>query len=82
MRTTVSINDELLVRAKKRASDADMTLSGYLEETLRLRLAEPPPGRPAPVELPVSRGGRPRPGVDLTSDGALFEILDDETPAR
>jgi hypothetical protein len=30
------------------------------------------------VELPVSPGGTPRPAVDLSSNAALFELLDED----
>jgi hypothetical protein len=82
VRTTVSLDDELLARAKHEAEKAGITLSRYLEEALRLSLAAPPARASGPVELPVSEGGEPRPGVDLTSNASLFELIDedDRTP--
>jgi hypothetical protein len=77
MRTTVTIADELLEAAKQRARARGQTLGGLVEDALRRELAltdEPP----AAVEIPVFRGGTgPRPGVDLTSNRALYELLDE-----
>ncbi|MEA2189096.1 MAG: hypothetical protein QOK16_4107 [Solirubrobacteraceae bacterium] len=77
MRTTVTIDDELLEAAKHRARLRGQTLGGLIEAALRreLALADEPP---AAVEIPVFRGGTgPRPGVDLTSNRALYELLDE-----
>jgi toxin-antitoxin system PIN domain toxin len=43
MKTTISIADDLLERAKTRASEEKKTLRAVVEEALRLRLAEGPP---------------------------------------
>ena len=77
MRTTISIHDELLKTAKLRARERGLTLGGLIEDALRRELSvrEEPPAR---VDLPVFRGGNgPRPGVDLTSNRALYELLDE-----
>lgn len=76
MRTTVSIDDELLESAKRRAAERGKTLGQVLEDALRRELAAPAPTeRPT---VPVFRGGTgPRPGIDLTSNRALHEALDE-----
>jgi len=77
MRTTVTIDDELLEAAKRRARLRGLTLGGLVEAALRreLALADEAPAAP---EIPVFRGGTgPRPGVDLTSNRALYELLDE-----
>ena len=77
MRTTVSIADDLLVAAKDRAAARRQTLSELVEGAVRRELAmrEERAERPA---VPVFRGGTgPRPGVDLSSNAALHELLDD-----
>lgn len=79
MRTTVSISDELLDAAKRRARERGQTLGGLVEAALRreLALGEEPVERPA---IPVfTRGTGTRPGVDLTSSRALHEVLDEAT---
>jgi hypothetical protein len=80
MRTTISIHDELLKSAKIRARERGVTLGGLVEDALRRELsvdyesAERPP-------VPIFRGGNGlRPGVDLTSNRALYELLDEGVP--
>jgi hypothetical protein len=77
MRTTVSISDELLAAAKRRAHERGQTLGDVVDAALRRELSDPdqPVERPA---VPVFRGGTgPRPGIDLTSNRALHEALDE-----
>jgi hypothetical protein len=80
MRTTISIADELLKSAKLRAKERGTTLGAFVEDALRRELsvnyesADRPP-------IPVFRGGNGlRPGVDLTSNRALYELLDEGVP--
>ncbi len=76
MRTTISVDDNLLAAAKARGREKGQTLGQVIEAALRRDLAEPS-DRPV-VALPVFRGGDgPRPGVDLRSNRALLEVLDD-----
>ncbi|HEY1732910.1 MAG TPA: ribbon-helix-helix protein, CopG family [Acidimicrobiales bacterium] len=76
MRTTVAIDDNLLAAAKARARDQGATLGQLIERSLRRELTDPRPG--AAVALPVFTAGTgPRPGVDLRSNRALAELLDD-----
>lgn len=75
MRTTVTINDELLASAKSVPRRRGYSLGRLLEDALRRELAERRVNRPPTV--PVFRGGTgPRPGVDLRSNRALAELLD------
>ena len=77
MRTTVSISDELLAAAKRRARERGQTLGEIVDAALRRELGQPDhPGERPPV--PVFRGGTgPRPGIDLTSSRELHEALDE-----
>ncbi len=77
MRTTVSISDEILVAAKRRARERGQTLGQLVDAALQRELSQPDrPSDPRPV--PVFRGGTgPRPGIDLTSNRALSEALDE-----
>lgn len=76
MRTTVSISDELLSSAKERARRQGLTLGQVVEAGLRRELAAT--DEPDVPELPVfTRGTGPRPGIDLTSNRALAEALDE-----
>ncbi|MBI3257101.1 MAG: antitoxin [Actinobacteria bacterium] len=75
MRTTVAIDDHLLASAKDEARTRGLTLGRLIEEALRHELARRSEPRPA---VPVFRGGGGvRPGVDISSNRALYEALDD-----
>jgi hypothetical protein len=75
MRTTVTINDDLLAAAKAAARRRGHSLGQLLEDALRRELAGP--SAEATPEVPIFRGGTgPRPGVDLRSNRALSELLD------
>ncbi len=80
MRTTVSIADELLAAARARAQRSGQTLGAFIEAALRRELAAPGATEALP-EVPVFRGGTgPRPGLDLNSNRALAEALDEDQP--
>ena len=75
MRTTVKIDDALLVEAKTRAAMSGRTLNQIVEDALRAAFARRPAGDP-PVDLPVFAGGRLMPGVDLDDSAALLDLMD------
>ena len=77
MRTTVSIRDDLLRRARQLALERSCTLSDLVEESLQRTLATPTaliPPRPAP--LPTFAGRGVQPGVDLDSGASLLEVME------
>lgn len=77
MRTTVSISDELLAAARRRARERGLTLGDVVDAALRRELGQPDELGERP-SVPVFRGGTgPRPGIDLTSNRALHEALDE-----
>jgi hypothetical protein len=76
MRTTVAIEDRLLAGARQRARARGLTLGQLVEAALRRELATPPAPAATP-EVPVYAGvGGLRPGIDVTSNRALREVLD------
>ena len=80
MRTTVSIDDALLERAKRRAADEGETLGSYLEEALRQRLAAIADDNAQSIDVPVFDGGPSgglHPGIDPSSNRALYDALDE-----
>ena len=80
MRTTISVEDQLLVAAKRRARDLGLTLGQLIERGLQRELALAQPGS-RPPEIPVFRGGTgPRPGIDLDSNRSLHETVDEGLP--
>ena len=77
MRTTVSISDELLAAAKRKARELGVSLGEVIDAALRRELAVGRGTDDRPV-VPVFHGGTgPVPGLDLTSNRALHERLDD-----
>ena len=77
MRTTVSISDELLSAAKRRARERGQTLGEVVDAALRRELAATTDHGDHP-SVPVFHGGTgPRPGIDLSSNRALHEALDE-----
>lgn len=78
MRTTLAIRDDLLAEAKRRALDGNSTLSGFIEETLRVALARPKASkrRCGKVSLRTFRGRGLRPGVDINHTAALLDVME------
>lgn len=77
MRTTLSISDELLIAAKRRAHERGQTLGALVDAALQRELAATD-AAPTGPPVPVFRGGTgPRPGIDLSSNRALLEALDE-----
>jgi len=77
MRTTIRIDDQLLAEAKAQAARSGRTLGAVVEDALRAALARRGRGgADRPPELPISRGGRLQPGIDLDDSAALLELMD------
>lgn len=75
MRTTVDINDRLLVAAKRRAADDGITLRRVLEQALRAYLRGERPSETYRLAWHTERG-RLQPGVSLDDRDALFDLMD------
>ncbi len=77
MRTTISIEDGLLERARKRSQATGLSLGEVIEDALRQVLATRPkqsdsaPRRP----LKIYRGSGTLPGVDLNSSSSLLDTM-------
>jgi len=81
MRTTIKIDDRLLAEAKARAADSGRTLNAVVEDALREAFARRATADRAPrPKLPVFRGGRLVPGVDLDDSAALLEQMEKADP--
>lgn len=75
MRTTLSIDDQLLAEAKRRAQESGITLGAFVEDALRSAFATPR-RRHGRVHLTTSTAtGGPRAGVDLTSNRGLYDAM-------
>lgn len=79
MRTTIKIDDGLLVEAKTRAAMTGRTLNQVVEDALREAFARRGAADARPA-LPVFRGGRPAPGVDLDDSASLLDLMDERAP--
>ena len=75
MRTTIDLNDALLRAAKARAARDRRTLKAVVEQALRAFLADPPPVAQDAPPIPVFHGGGVQPGVDLTDNAALEDLM-------
>ena len=79
MRTTVRLDDRLLVDAKRYAAQSGRTLTSLIDEGLRDVLARRAAPSPAEaVRLPTGGRGGLQPGVTLDSNAALLKIMDRE----
>ncbi|MCK9487534.1 MAG: type II toxin-antitoxin system VapB family antitoxin [Dehalococcoidia bacterium] len=85
MRTTISIDDDLLAEAKAIAARSGRTLNAVVEDALREAFAR---RRASKRERRVAEfptfygGGGLRPGVDLDDSASLLEIMDDDEEYR
>jgi len=79
VRTTIRIDDDLYRAAKTRAAETGRTVAQVIEDALRVAMAgrrqEGPKRLPA---LPVYGGSGTLPGVDLSSNAALVDTLDED----
>ena len=76
MRTTIDINDALLRAAKTRAARDRRTLKAVVEQALREFLSGPARSDRTAPPIPVFRGVGVQPGVDLTDNAALEDLMD------
>ncbi len=76
MRTTLDLDDELLAKARSRASERGTTLTAIVEEALAAALA-PTPARGKRFRLAwKTHRGRLLPGVDVADRDSLFDVMD------
>ena len=81
MRTTLTIDADVLSAFKRLAADTHRTLSGVIEDALKEQLARRRSlGETSGADLPVVRGGGLLPGVDLSSNAAVQRLLDEGLP--
>ena len=75
MRTTVTIDDQLLVEVKTVAAQSGRTLSAVIEDALRASMARRAERGSIPP-LPTIAGGGLQPGVDLDDSAALLDLME------
>ena len=78
MRTTISLEDNLLLLAKKRALEEQVSLAKYIEEAVRARLAEDARDITAEYRpIKTFKGNGLQEGVDLNDSRRLLDLMDD-----
>ncbi len=75
MRTTVDIDDELLIQARQRAAEQGTTLTAVIENALAAALAPRPRRKKFKLRWKTHKG-RLMPGVDIADRDALFDAME------
>ena len=77
MRTTINIDDQLLMQAKAQAAASGVTLAQLIEDALRESLIrrEDVENREH-VRMTTMKGKGTRPGIDLDNSQSLLEIME------
>lgn len=77
MRTTLNLDDALVIRAKQVAASERTTLTRLIEEGLRMRLRQTEVSDRKPGAIPVFAGqGGLLPGIDSLRSQSLTEAAD------
>lgn len=79
MRTTIRIDDELYRTVRERAARSGRSIGEIIEDALRRDLRAEGPSTPD-AALPTFAGTGVCPGVDLASNPAVREAMDDQQP--
>ena len=80
MRTTISLDEALLKKARRVALDRGISFNELVVTALRVELSRIPKlQRKEKIALPTFRGHGLRPGVDLDDSASLEDIMN-ETP--
>ena len=82
MRTTITLDDRLLKRLKKRAAESGMTVSGLIERAVRLLLQASAPQRRDRFDLVTFGEGGQFTTVNIDKTAALLEAEDVERFGR
>lgn len=77
MRTTIRIDDALHRKLKAEAARSGRTIGELIEDAVRVALAQVGRIDHEVRPLPVHPGGGLKPGVDLTSNAALRDVMDE-----
>ena len=78
MRTTINVQDHLLMQAKQVALAENNTLGGVIEDALRDFFARKNRTEVREkTKLPTYRGAGLQPGVDLNSTASLLDRMED-----
>jgi len=76
MRTTLTIDDELMRKLKKKAAESGKTITKVVEEALRKEIAGEAPKQSGFQLKWLTVAGRVRPGVDLADRDSLYHVME------
>ena len=79
MRTTIRIDDELYREVKQRAARSGRTVAAVLEDAVRRGLTPPERRTGSRYTIRPTGSGGLCPGVDLSSNAAVAEVIDEGT---
>jgi Arc/MetJ family transcription regulator len=77
MRTTITIDDELLAEAKAAAAKSGRTLNAVVEDALREAFARRREQRPRLPPVSDAKGWV-RPGVNIDSNAELLDLMEED----
>jgi hypothetical protein len=81
MRTTISLDERLAERVKRRAAGEGLSVSAFIARTLDDALKRAAPSSAPPFRLVTVRGRGLQPGIDLDRPNALVTMDDEEAVA-
>lgn len=79
MRTTIRIHDDLYAQVRSRAASSGRSIGEVIEDALRAAFANADESLPDVEPLPTFGGSGVLPGVDLGSNAALADVMDEGT---
>ena len=74
----MNLDDSLMAAAKKLAAETGRTLTEIVSDALRERLSRTQSSPAARPTLPVFHGAGLAPGVDLSSNSTLLELMESQ----
>jgi len=78
MRTTITIDDDLLVRVKKEAAASHRSMSEVVEDALRASMERRTTRHePFRLRLVTAGGSGVRPGIDIADNAVVRDLMDD-----
>ena len=77
MRTTIRIDDALYREVKQRAARSGRTVAAVLEDAVRRGLNPADRGARSRFAVQASGSGGLRPGVDLASNAAVSDVMEE-----
>jgi hypothetical protein len=76
MRTTIHLDDNLLLELRQIAAATGRTLTSVIQDALRESLSRRRTSNRSPIELPVFHGTGLLPGVDLHDSASMLERME------